>query len=174
MTRKKFINLVVALSFALFIIISFIIDFDFGIRAWDNFLLFAKDMLLILPPAFVLIGLFNVWAKRETIEKGFGQKSGFKKYIWSFLLASTTVGGTFMAFPVANALYHKGASYSSIFSYVTAASLFMIPMSVMEATILGIKFTAIRLLSSIPFIILTAIILEKIFRKQNYKIPESK
>jgi uncharacterized membrane protein YraQ (UPF0718 family) len=50
----------------------------------------------------------------------------------------------------------------------------MIPMSVMEATILGIKFTAIRLLSSIPFIILTAVILEKIFRKQNYKLPESK
>ena len=174
MTRKKFINLIFGIGFALFIIISFILDFDFGIKAWDNFMLFAKDMLLILPPAFVLIGLFNVWAKRETIEKGFGHKSGFMKYIWSFLLASTTVGGTFMAFPVANALYHKGAGYSSIFSYITAASLFMIPMSVMEATILGIKFTAIRLLSSIPFIILTAIILEKIFIKKNYKLPESK
>jgi hypothetical protein len=103
MTRKKFINLIVGIVFVIFIIISFITNFEFGIKTWDNFLLFAKDMLLILPPAFVLIGLFNVWAKRETIEKGFGQKSGFLKYIWSFLLASTTVGGTFMAFPVANA-----------------------------------------------------------------------
>lgn len=174
MNKKIVMNYLSGIIFLIFIIISFITGFDFGIKAWNNFLLFAKDMLLILPPAFVLIGLFNVWAKRSTIEKGFGEKSGFLKYIWSFLLASTTVGGTFMAFPVANALYHKGAKLSSIFSYITAASLFMIPMSIMEASILGVKFTAIRLISSIPFIIIISVILEKYFEKKNYKLPESK
>ncbi len=77
-----------------------------------------------------------------------------------------------MAFPVANALYHKGAKYSSIFTYVTAASLFMIPMTIMEASILGLKFTSIRLLASIPFIVLGAILLEKYFEKTHYKLPK--
>ncbi len=35
-------------------------------------------------------------------------------YLWSILLAATTVGGTYVAIPVANALYHKGARYSMI------------------------------------------------------------
>jgi len=137
-----------------------------------NFYIFAKDMVLILPPAFVLIGLFDVWVSRKTVENSFGEKSGLMKYIYAIGLAATTVGGTFVAFPVANALYHKGAEYDSIVTYVTAASLFMIPMSIMEASILGIKFTALRLGLSIPLIIISANILKFIFNKNDYKLPE--
>jgi Predicted permease. len=91
--------------------------------------------------------------------------------VYSILLASTTVGGTFVAFPLANSLYHKGAKFSSIFTYVTAASLFMIPMTIMEAGMLGIQFTLIRLLSSIPFIIIGSLLLERYFEKIKYKLP---
>lgn len=48
---------------------------------------------------------------------------GDRGYVWSILPAATTVRGTFVAFPVANALYHKGARLSMIMTYVTAASL---------------------------------------------------
>jgi hypothetical protein len=41
----------------------------------------------------------------------------------------------------------------------------------MEATMLGLTFTLTRLLSSIPFIIGGAIILEKYFEKTKYKLP---
>jgi uncharacterized membrane protein YraQ (UPF0718 family) len=81
------------------------------------------------------------------------------------------VGGTFVAFPLANSLYHKGAKFSSIFTYVTAASLFMIPMTIMEAGMLGIQFTLIRLVSSIPFIVLGSVLLERYFERINYKLP---
>ena len=129
-------------------------------------------MIIILPPAFVLIGLFDVWVKRETIEKNFGHVSGIKKYFWSVLLAATTVGGTFVAFPVANALYHKGANYNSIFAYVTSASLVMIPMTIMEAPILGIKFSIIRLGVSIPLVIISAKLLGNYFNSIDYKLPQ--
>jgi len=129
-------------------------------------------MIIILPPAFVLIGLFDVWVKRETIEKNFGHVSGIKKYFWSVLLAATTVGGTFVAFPVANALYHKGANYNSIFAYVTSASLVMIPMTIMEASILGIKFSIIRLGVSIPLVIISAKLLGNYFNSIDYKLPQ--
>ena len=36
---------------------------------------------------------------------------------------------------------------------------------------LGIKFTAIRLIGSLPFIIVGAILLEKYFEKSSYKLP---
>ncbi|MGM0396789.1 MAG: permease [Bacillota bacterium] len=157
--------------FLLFSLISWIVSFGPGIAVWSNFLVFARDMVLILPPAFVLIGLFDVWAKRESVEKHFGDNNNPLRFLWSVLLASTTVGGTFVAFPLANSMYHKGAKFSSIITYITAASLFMIPMSIMEASMLGIKFTVIRLIGSLPFIIIGAILLEKYFEKSGYELP---
>lgn len=169
-TKRK-IDYGIFFVFIIFSFISKLSSFDLGITIWDNFLIFAKDMVLILPPSFALIGLFDAWAKRESIEKHLGKTSGPFRFIWSTLLAMTTVGGTFVAFPLANTLYHKGARYSSILTYVTASSLFMIPMSIMEATMLGVKFTAIRLLSSLPFIIIGAILLEKHLVKTQYELP---
>ncbi len=169
--NKNTRNYIIFSLFLGFALVSWIGNFEFGITVWDNFLIFATDMVLILPPAFILIGLFDVWAKNESIEKHFGQTNNPLRFIYSILLASTTVGGTFVAFPLANSLYHKGAKYSSVFTYVTAASLFMIPMTIMEATMLGLTFTLTRLLSSIPFIIGGAIILEKYFERIKYKLP---
>ena len=104
------LSYIIFVIFISFLGISYLTSFSLGKRMGENFMIFAKDMAKILPPAFVLIGLFDVWVSRETIEKNFGEASGFKKYIYSILLAATTVGGTFVAFPVANALYHKGGN----------------------------------------------------------------
>lgn len=165
-------NYAVFSLFLAFIGASFLFSWDPGIAMGHNFFLFARDMVLILPPAFILIGLFDVWAKRETIEKHFGQSADARGYIWSILLAATTVGGTFVAFPVANALYHKGARYSMIMTYVTAASLVMIPMSIMEAAILGPRFTAARILVSLPLVILGSVLIEKLLLRSGYRMPD--
>ncbi|MFW6001033.1 MAG: permease [Halanaerobium sp.] len=170
--KKSRMNYYIFAVFSAFMIASYFMNFELGERITSNFMIFARDMGALLPPAFVLIGLFEVWVSRESIENNFGNTSGFKKYIYAVLLAATTVGGTFVAFPVANSLYHKGANYSSIFTYITAASLVMIPMSIMEASILGIKFTAIRIGVSLPLVILSSIILGNFFSKINYKIPQ--
>jgi uncharacterized membrane protein YraQ (UPF0718 family) len=170
--QKNKMNYYIFAVFSAFMIVSYFMNFELGNRITSNFMIFAKDMGALLPPAFVLIGLFEVWVSRESIEKNFGNTSGIRKYIYAVLLAATTVGGTFVAFPVANSLYHKGANYSSIFTYVTAASLVMIPMSIMEASILGIKFTAIRIGVSLPLVIISSIILGNFFSKINYKIPQ--
>lgn len=170
--QKTTQNYLIFLAFLLFIGGSFALQFAPGIKMGRNFYLFAKDMVLILPPAFVLIGLFDVWAKREVIEKHFGETAGMRGYFWSILLAATTVGGTFVAFPVANALYHKGARFSLVMTYVTAASLVMVPMSIMEATILGLRFTVIRLLVSLPLVVISSILIEKLLLRANYRLPD--
>ena len=169
--KKNKLNYGIFLIFILFLLISQMIEFEMGKVITDNFLIFAKDMLLILPPAFIIIGLFEIWISREKIENSFGSTSGFKKHIYAILLAATTVGGTFVAFPVANSLYHKGADYSSIFTYITSASLVMIPMSIMEASIIGLEFTMLRIGLSLPLVVISSIWLNKLFVKLNYKLP---
>ncbi|ETR67135.1 MAG: hypothetical protein OMM_11917 [Candidatus Magnetoglobus multicellularis str. Araruama] len=70
-------------------------------------MMFSKTMLTILPVAFVLIGLFDVWVPKEVIESHMGMGSGIKGYLWAILLAGLTVGGIYVAFPVAHALHKK-------------------------------------------------------------------
>ncbi len=159
------------LGFMAFLGISWLVRFDLGLAMGENFLIFARDMVLILPPAFVIIGLFEIWVDRETIESHFGSASGMIRHIYAILLAATTVGGTFVAFPVANSLYHKGADYSSIFTYITSASLVMIPMSIMEASIIGLEFTMLRIGLSLPLVVLSSILLNSLFTTLNYELP---
>ena len=154
----------------LYIITSFIIGFNPGKEIADNFASFSVAMLRILPCAFILIGLFEVWVKRETVEKHFGEESGIRGYIWGVLLAGTTVGGLYVAFPVAYSLYSKGAKLSIIFTYIGASAICRVPMTIFEASFLGIKFTAIRLLVSLPLVIVTSILLGNYLTKRNYKI----
>jgi len=170
MKRNDVIKIVCISGYILFLIISFTLDFNPGKEIGYNFASFSVYMLKILPGAFILIGLFEVWVKRETVERHLGEESGIRGYIWAILLASTTVGGLYVAFPVAYALYSKGAKLSVIFTYVGAAAICRIPMTIFEASFLGIKFTAIRLLVSLPLVILTSVLLGDYLTKRNYKI----
>ncbi len=170
MRRNNIIRIAGISCYALFLIISWIFGFNPGKEIGYNFASFSVSMLRILPCAFILIGLFEVWVKRETVEKHFGEKSGIKGYIWAVLLAGTTVGGLYVAFPVAYSLYSKGAKLSIIFTYVGASALCRIPMTIFEASFIGIKFTAIRLLVSLPLVVVTSILLGNYLTKRNYRI----
>jgi len=164
----------IALSvlYAIFILISLIFEIDSGIQIGTNFLSYSKELILILPCAFILIGLFEVWVKRETIEKHLGKDSGIKGYLWVILLASTTIGGIIVSFPVAYSLQKKGAKLSVLFTYISASAVGRIPMTVFEASFIGLKFSLIRLFTSLPLIIITSILLEKILIKSDFKIRE--
>lgn len=171
MTRKRLLHLLTYLAFALFIGWSFATGQDQGQAVWGNFTKFALTMLKLLPPAFLLIGLFDVWVSREMVEKNFGKAGGPMKYVWSVLLAATTVGGTFVAFPVAHALHAKGARYSAVLAYVSSASLVMVPMTIIEASILGIRFSAVRLAVSVPLVILSSSIMGRYLQRIGYELP---
>lgn len=170
MKRSKFIRMTGILTYIVFILLSFVMRFNPGIRIGNNFITFSVEMLKILPCVFLLIGLFEVWVKRETVEKFLGEKSGIKGYIVAILLAGTTVGGLYVAFPVAYSLYNKGAKLSVIFTYVGASAICRIPMTIFEASFMGIKFTIIRLVVSLPLVIISSILLGTYLTKTNYQI----
>ena len=172
--KRDVIKIVGISAYIAFILFSFITGFDPGKQIGKNFITFSVDMLKILPCAFILIGLFEIWVKKETVEKHFGKESGIRGYIWAVLLASTTVGGLYVAFPVAYSLYNKGAKLSVIFTYIGASAICRVPMTIFEASFMGIKFSAIRLLVSLPLVIISSILLGDYLEKRNYKIMEGK
>ena len=174
MKRNDIIRIIGISGYFLFLIISLALGFNPGKEIGYNFGSFSLDMLKILPGAFILIGLFEVWVKRETIEKHFGEESGVRGYIWAILLSGTTVGGLYVAFPVAYSLYSKGAKLSVIFTYIGAAAICRVPMAIFEASFLGIKFTAIRWLVSLPLVIVTSMLLGNYLTKRNYELMTGK
>jgi len=172
--RNRIIKIALISGYFLFLIISLAVGFRPGEEIGHNFAWLCMAMLKILPGAFILIGLFEVWVKRETIEKHFGEESGIRGYLWAVLLAGTTVGGLYLAFPVAYSLYHKGAKLSVIFTYLGAAAICRLPMTIFEASFLGIKFTVIRLLVSLPLVVVTSILLGNYLTRRNYKVMAGK
>ncbi|GAB6162085.1 permease [Desulfothermus naphthae] len=168
--QNNFIKTTFIVLYFLFIVISFIMNFQPGKQIGLNFTTFAIDMLKILPCAFILIGLFEVWVKKEKVEKHLGKGSGMMSYFWMILLAGTTVGGLYVAFPVAYTLFKKGAKLSVIFTYIGASAICRIPMTIFEASFMGIKFSIIRLLISIPLVIFSSILLGNYLERRNYKI----
>ena len=149
-------NIMIFVGFALFLLVSFLTGFTIGMNIGNSFVKFTWSLIKVVPFAFILIGLFEVWIPKETVEKHLGENSRFKGYFWSAILASTTVGGLFVALPIAAALAKKGARIGIIFTYLGAATVCRIPMTVFEATFVGVKFTLIRFLVSLPLIIITA------------------
>jgi len=174
MKRNTKIRIAYISGYIFFLIISFLFEFNPGKEIGYNFISFLLYMFKILPCAFILIGLFEVWVKREIIEKHLGEESGIKGYIWAILLAGTIAGGLLVAFPIAYSMYNKGAKLSVIFTYMGATAICRVPMTMFEASFMGIKFTVIRLLVSLPLVIITSILLGNYLSKRNYKIIEGK
>lgn len=166
---KKYIKIGLYSLYTLFLLGSLIWHFAPGITIGKYFISFAWSMVKIVPIAFILIGLFEVWVKKETIENHLGERSTWKAYFWIILLSSTTVGGMYVAYPVAAALYRKGARLGVLFAYLTAAAVFRIPMTIFEASFLGIKFTLIRLLVTLPLLVISSELMQKLIEKKGWE-----
>jgi uncharacterized membrane protein YraQ (UPF0718 family) len=118
------------------------------------------QMLIIVPPIFLLLGLFDVWVPRETIMKLMGERSGLLGLSLALLLGSFSAGPLYAAFPVAAMLMNKGCKISNILLFIGAWATTKIPMLLFEAGSMGWPFMLTRLLINIPGIIIMAYIVE--------------
>ncbi|MGB2827126.1 MAG: hypothetical protein WBC50_02850, partial [Dehalococcoidales bacterium] len=67
MKRSAIITILLIAGYFIFLLVSWFTGFSPGQQIGQNFVTFSVDMLKILPGAFILIGLFEVWVKRETV-----------------------------------------------------------------------------------------------------------
>ena len=123
----------------------------------DNLL----EMLSVVPPIFILLGLLDVWVEREVMIRHMGEGSGFKGGVLAFFLGSAAAGPLYASFPIAGLLLKKGARLSNVFIFIGAWSTTKLPMLLFEASNLGFRYMALRLCFNVVGIVAIAIILEK-------------
>jgi len=170
---KHLKNYIWVLLFIAFSVFSYFIGFKPGQMIYSNFNEFFIEMISFIPFLFILIGLFDVWVPKEMIEKHIGKESGIKGMSLVILLAMLQAGPLYGAFPVAYIIHKKGASVKNIFIFLGAFSSMKIPMLGIEMGYLGINFTIIRTLVSLPLFILIGYIMEKIVGK-DFEVKEVK
>ncbi|MFP4520571.1 MAG: permease [Fibrobacterota bacterium] len=171
MKKKSMVNTTLFILFLIFILLSWYFGYSEGKKAAASFTEVLGSMIKLLPCAFILVGLFETWVKRETVIRHLGEGCGPIGYLWVLVLAGFTVGGLYTAFPIAQSLRKKGASAQIIFTYLGFTGIIRIPMTVFEITFLGPLFTAVRLASALPLFLVTGIILGRYFSKTD-TLPE--
>lgn len=134
---------------------------DIGRRSlelsWQN----VREMLSVLPPIFIILGLLDIWVDRATMMRYTGKGSGLKGALISFLIGSAAAGPLYAAFPVAGIMIKKGSSLRNVFLFVGAWSTAKFTMLSFEAASMGITFTLTRLALSIAGILAIAWVTEK-------------
>ncbi len=120
-----------------------------------------KEMILIIPPIFILLGLLDVWVPRETMMTYMGDHSGIKGVFLAFFIGSAAAGPLYGAFPIAAVFMKKGVKFSNVLIFIGAWSTTKIPMFLFELSSLGARFAVTRLLVDIPGIFLMATFLSK-------------
>ncbi len=143
-----------------------IVNSQIGLKSLSISAYSFKEMMLVIPPVFILLGLLDVWIPREMMIKYMGEGSGLKGVVLSILIGSVAAGPLYGAFPVAAVFMKKGVKFSNILIFIGAWSTTKIPMFLFEVAALGAKFAFTRLLIDIPGIIIIAYILSKLISKQ--------
>jgi uncharacterized membrane protein YraQ (UPF0718 family) len=151
------------------LIVLFIVNREFGVKALDVTGYSLKEMAMVIPPIFILLGLLDVWVPRETMIKYMGEKSGIIGIILALVIGSAAAGPLYGAFPIAAVFMKKGVKFTNVLIFIGAWSTTKIPMFLFEMASLGSPFAFTRLFVDIPGIIIIAFILAKIMPKTEVK-----
>lgn len=138
--------------YKIFLILSIILTFlslfnrNLGINVFNN----AKDnflqMLSVLPPIMLILGLIDEWISRESMMKYMGEGSNILGIILSILMAAFAAGPMYAAFPFAAVLINKGVKFSNIIIFMNSWCVIKISTLLFEISSLGLKFTLYRLI----------------------------
>jgi uncharacterized membrane protein YraQ (UPF0718 family) len=138
-----------------------LLDLGRGAKIVDTTLYSLKEMALVLPPIFIILGLLDVWVPREKMVKFMGEGSGARGVLLAFLLGAAAAGPLYGAFPVAQVLLRKGASMRNITILLGAWSTLKIPMLLFELANMGARFTLTRMAVDVVGVLLIALALER-------------
>lgn len=131
---------------------------------------YSKEMMLIIPAIFVLMGLLEVWIPKDKILKWLGINSGTKGIIFSFLMGTLPTGPLYVAFPLTASLLKKGASITNMVIFLGSWAALKIPQLLMEIKFLGVAFTLLRFILTSIMIIVIGLIMEILLKKNRNNI----
>ena len=152
---------------ALAILIITLVNKEIGMKAIETFTFSLREMIFILPPVFVLLGLLDIWVPKDVMVKYMGEDSGLIGIIISIFIGSAAAGPLYGAFPVAAVFMKKGVKLSNILIFIGAWSTTKIPMFLFELNSLGPKFALTRLAINIPGILIIAYTIPKLLKEED-------
>jgi uncharacterized membrane protein YraQ (UPF0718 family) len=126
-------------------------------NTWD----YLVEMVVILIPVAVLMGLFEVLVPKQLIGKYLGRESGWKGVLLALLFGTAPTGPLYVAFPIAAMLLKKGASPLNVIILLDAWAAIKIPQLLIEARFLGPSFMLVRLALTVPSAILMGWLIQK-------------
>ena len=147
-----------------------VLALDLLLWFWDRGLglLIAKqsaagfgEMLLVVPPIFILIGLMDVWVPKEQVMAHVGQGTGLKGLLLSVLLGAASAGPLYGAFPIAGVMLKKGAGFFNVMVFLGSWATLKLPMFLFEFQYLGHAFAVARWVCSLAGILAIAFLLDR-------------
>lgn len=125
---------------------------------------FLVEVLLVLPPVLVLMGLLDEWVPRTLVEAHLGEGSGAAGTGLAMLLGTAAAGPLYAAFPVAVSLQRKGARLANVVVFLGTWASIKTPMVLMEASFVGLRFALLRLAFTVPCVLGTGWLMERLLR----------
>lgn len=151
-----------AVSIAAFAVLSLRYR-DKGTRALRVSWEFFQELVFVLPAVMILMGLFAIWIKRETVVRYLGRESGLGGLLLSILLGTLPTGPLYVAFPLAAMLLKKGARLANVMVFLSAWACIKLPLELVELQFLGWKFTFLRLGLTVALVIPAGLLAEALY-----------
>lgn len=148
------------------IIAIYLFNNNFGLKIFSNIKSSVAQMLSVLPPIMIMLGLIDVWISRESMMKYMGKESGIVGVALSILIASLAAGPMYAAFPFTKVLSDKGVKLSNIMIFLNAWCVIKLSTILFEIGGLGYKFTFVRFLIDLPGVIVMGYLIEYLDNKK--------
>jgi uncharacterized membrane protein YraQ (UPF0718 family) len=129
-----------------------------AVNSWS----FLLEVLAVLPPVMVLMGLLDVWVPRRLVEAHLGREAGWSGAGLAMLLGTAAAGPLYAAFPVAVSLQRKGARLANVVVFLGTWATIKVPMILLESSFLDLRFAMLRLAFTVPCILATGWIMERL------------
>lgn len=126
---------------------------------------YFKEMAIIMPPVFLLMGLIEVWIPKDKIQKWLGKDSGIKGVLISIGLGTLPTGPLYVAFPMTASLLHSGASVNNMVLFLGSWAALKIPQLIIEIKFLGLSFTLLRFSLTLVALVIMGYIMDTVLKK---------
>ena len=155
-------------------LILLLVKWDIGLKSFviskGNF----REMFIIIPPIFILLGLLDTWVQKDTMIKLMGESSGLLGATVAFLLGSIAAGPLYAAFPIAKDLLKKGSKFTNVLIFIGAWSSTKIPLLLFEASAMGWRFMTIRfIIDTLVIVLISNIVVKTITSHEKEAIYEN-
>lgn len=160
---KRYLFFIISITI---LMVVFFINTNIGFKTIESVKYSLLQMISVLPPVMILLGLIDVWVPRSLLMKYLGDNSGITGIALAIIIGSIAAGPMYAAFPFTIVLLKKGAKFSNIIIFMNAWCVTKIPTLLFEISSLGFKFTLVRLLIDLPGIILMGYLVQYFIGKK--------